>query len=148
MTGQLRNGKAVRGLIVGFFAIGGLTSPADPARVPLPLLPFAAIVFVFASFSGWSMLRRSRQRSPAKNWSAPSWSSRPFSGPAHFFHTGAWSFVAFGVAALIPSWFGGGNFIFSALAIPFGAGLLAGSWIYFRINRPDELSSGGVRRDR
>ena len=91
-----------RGVIVAFFAFGGVFSPPETNAPPRAvLIPMAAFILVSSAFSAQSMLRSVRKRQPDKNWQVPSWTTPPFSGPAHFIHTAAWSFGALGAAALL-----------------------------------------------
>ena len=129
---RVRYGFLKRSLIVGFFAIGGLTVPADHAADLPPLLPIALIVLVVSPVQAYWMLRESLRKKPDKNWSTPTWRTDPFTGPAQFLHAAAWSFIAFGVMAWITAARRGGDFVFPALALPFGIGLVAGSALFFR----------------
>jgi hypothetical protein len=82
--------------------------------------------------------------SSSRSSQSPTWRSDPLSGPAHFLHAGAWCFIAFGVAALVPAIrFGGGDPVFSLMGIPLGTGLLIGSGFYFSKDQPP---SRGRRR--
>src|SRR5262249_18406945 len=95
-------GMLTRVLIVALFAVGGVFAPQDPEVAPRPLLfALAVITLLAATFSGWSMLHIARRRRPNENWNEPKWSTEPFSGLAHFLHTGGWSFVAFALVALL-----------------------------------------------
>ena len=132
-------GFAVRSVLVVFFGVGGAFAKETETLPIVLLLGISIVILMFAMFSGLSMLRQMRLRQPNKNWNAPSWSTAPFSGPAHFLHAGGWSFVAFGVVSLIVGSLRMGSLFVGIppmMAIPFGAGLLAGMNIYYRRSEP------------
>jgi hypothetical protein len=132
-------GFATRSMVIVFFGVGGAFTK-ETETLPLGLLlGISIVILMFAMFSGLSMLRQMRLRQPNKNWDAPSWRTGPFSGPAHFLHACGWSFVAFGVVSLIADSFRMSSLFVGIppmMAIPFGAGLLAGLNNYYRRSEP------------
>jgi hypothetical protein len=125
----------IRCIIVAFFAINGAFLPPDRDTPPRALLvAIAAVSLLFWTFSGVSMLTMMRKRQPNKNWAVPSWGTQPFSGPAHFMHTAAWSFAAMGTVALLSDGMRQGILFENPIAmmvLPAGVGLLIGLRLYY-----------------
>jgi hypothetical protein len=80
----------IRWIVVISSALNGLLFPFDenpPIPLFIPIIPLIyGVLFIPIAF------RKGVKEDTIINWSRPSWTTEPFSGPPHFFHMVGWSF--------------------------------------------------------
>jgi hypothetical protein len=125
-----KNKLLIRWIVVISSALNGLLFPFDknpPVPLFIPIIPLIyGVLFIPIAF------RKGVKEDTTINWSRPSWTTEPFSGPPHFFHMVGWSFFSLGLVSSVKALIQGNSFVLQSSVLTFGLGIIIGIEIFYK----------------